>query len=78
MTAAPGTGPGGAEPDKLTTDPPLPPGVPDVDELVGDPVTDPTRAGGRARPEHEDVDGGGGDDGGDGDGADPVSVEPPD
>jgi len=24
--------------DKLTTDPPRPPGTPDVDEIVGDPV----------------------------------------
>jgi hypothetical protein len=36
--------------DKLTTDPPRPPGTPDVDDLVGDPV--PT--GAREEPD-EDV-----------------------
>lgn len=37
---------------KLTTDPPRPPGTPDVDELVGDPVP---AAGRRTRPENEDI-----------------------
>ena len=35
--------------DKLTTDPPRPPGIADVDEIVGDPV--PTGE----EPENEDV-----------------------
>jgi hypothetical protein len=52
-------------PDKLTTDPPRPPGTPDVDDLVGDPV--PTREQiTRTEPEDEDVT------------DDAVSVEPPD
>lgn len=51
-------------PDKLTTDPPRPPGTPDVDDLVGDPV--PTADGPRESPEDEDV------------ASDTVSVEPPD
>jgi hypothetical protein len=50
------------EPDKLTTDPPRPPGTPDVDELVGGP--DPT--GDRVEPDDEDVS------------DDAASVEPPD
>ena len=52
--------------EKLTTDPPRPPGTPDVDELVGDPV--PAGEGGQERdePTDEDV------------AADTVSVEPPD
>jgi hypothetical protein len=52
--------------EKLTTDPPRPPGTPDVDELVGDPV--PTGGGGQERdePTDEDV------------ASDTVSVEPPD
>jgi len=55
------------DPTKLTTDPPRPPGTPDVDELVGDPV--PT--GEQITPDDEDVT--------DEDGtADAVSVEPPD
>ena len=50
-------------PDKLTTDPPRPPGTPDVDDLV----RDPTPAGERdITPEDEDVT------------SDPVSIEPPD
>ena len=56
------------DPRKLTTDPPLPPGTPDVDDLVGDPV--PTGEQ-RTEPDNEDVtseDGTG----------DTVSVEPPD
>jgi hypothetical protein len=69
-------------PDKLTTDPPLPPGTPDIDELVGDPIpsADPgrsdERAGPRTEPEDEDVtsDGVVGEDGT----PDTVSVEPPD
>jgi hypothetical protein len=50
--------------EQLTTDPPRPPGTPDVDDLVGDPV--PTGEQ-RTEPENEDVT----DD-------DPVAVEPPD
>ena len=58
-------------PDKLTTDPPRPPGTPDVDELVGDPVPTGEPAGSRTEPEDEDVT--------DEDRAsDTVSVEPPD
>ena len=63
------------EPTKLTTDPPRPPGTPDVDELVRDPV--PTGDGPVGRsgpdpgsekevPDDEDV------------ASDTVSVEPPD
>ena len=63
------------DPTELTTDPPRPPGTPDVDELVGDPV--PTGAGPAGRggpgpgsekevPDDEDV------------ASDTVSVEPPD
>ena len=50
-------------PDNLTTDPPRPPGTPDVDDLVGDPV--PTGEQ-RAEPDNEDV------------ADDTASVEPPD
>jgi hypothetical protein len=51
--------------DKLTTDPPQPPGAPDVDDLVGESA--PSAAQGpRTEPEDEDV------------ASDPVSVEPPD
>jgi len=58
-----GVVPGMTEPhDKLTTDPPRPPGTPDVDDLVGDPV--PT--GEQITPDDEDVT------------DDTVSVEPPD
>ncbi len=63
--------------DKLTTDPPRPPGTPDVDELVGDPVPAADRPqegsdgsrGGKSDgdvPHGEDVD------------SDTVRVEPPD
>jgi hypothetical protein len=52
-------------PDKLTTDPPRPPGTPDVDDLVGDPM--PARERGtRNESAEDDVD------------DDPVAVEPPD
>jgi hypothetical protein len=50
------------EPEKLTTDPPRPPGTPDVDDLVGE----PTPAGNRAEPDEQDLS------------SDAVSVEPPD
>ena len=46
------TDPGDSPADKLTTDPPRPPGTPDVDELVGDPVPAAER---RTRPDDEDV-----------------------
>ena len=49
--------------DRLTTDPPRPPGTPDVDDIVGDPV--PTGEQ-RTEPENEDVT------------DDTVAVEPPD
>ena len=53
---------------KLTTDPPRPPGTPDVDDLVGDPVPAAEQSD---EPRNEDVT--------DEDGtADAVSVEPPD
>jgi hypothetical protein len=48
---------------ELTTDPPRPPGTPDVDDLVGDPV--PTGEQ-RTEPDNEDVT------------DDTASVEPPD
>lgn len=51
---------------KLTTDPPRPPGAPDVDDLVRDPTPTGDPAGAR-RPEDEDVTE-----------EDTVSVEPPD
>jgi hypothetical protein len=52
---------------KLTTDPPRPPGTPDVDDLVGDPVpTGEQRREPDREPEGEDVT------------SDTVSVEPPD
>jgi len=55
--------------DKLTTDPPRPPGTPDVDDIVGDPL--PTgeqidRSAREKEPETEDVSDGG------------APVEPPD
>jgi len=53
--------------DELTTDPPRPPGTPDVDEIVGDPVPTGEQIDRREEPENEDVT----DD-------DPVAVEPPD
>ena len=56
------------DPRKLTTDPPRPPGTPDVDDLVGDPVPAAEQSDG---PHNEDVT----DEHRD---ADPVSVEPPD
>lgn len=40
---------------KLTTDPPLPPGTPDVDELVGDPTAREAGADSRVEPAEEDV-----------------------
>lgn len=49
--------------DTLGTDPPRPPGTPDVDELVGNPQPAGEQ---RTEPENEDVT------------DDPVSVEPPD
>lgn len=55
--------------DKLTTDPPRPPGTPDVDDLVGDPVPTGEQIE-RSEPDNEDVTG-------DGTG-DTVSVEPSD
>ena len=50
--------------ENLTTDPPRPPGTPDVDDLVGDPV--PGSDGPRDEPDDDDV------------ASDTVSVEPPD
>jgi hypothetical protein len=38
--------------EELTTDPPRPPGTPDVDDLIGDPV--PTGEQ-RTQPDNEDV-----------------------
>lgn len=52
-------------PSKLTTDPPRPPGTPDVDDLVGDPMPARER-GARNESAEDDVD------------DDPVAVEPPD
>jgi len=52
--------------EKLTTDPPRPPGTPDVDDLVGDPVPAAASDADRDEPEDEDV------------ATDTVSVEPPD
>ena len=52
--------------EKLTTDPPRPPGTPDVDDLVGDPVPGAESDGQRSEPDDEDV------------ASDTVSVEPPD
>ena len=69
-------------PDKLTTDPPLPPGTPDVDELVGDPVPADARARPRTEPDDEDVTGehvtDEDDVPGEDEASDAVSVEPPD
>jgi hypothetical protein len=62
-------------PDKLTTDPPRPPGTPDVDDLVGAPSPEP---GPRLEPGDEDVTGTDAtleEEDADGD---PVTVEPPD
>jgi hypothetical protein len=56
-----------SEPDEpLTTDPPRPPGTPNVDDLVGDPVPTGERTRPRTEPDDEDVT------------SDTVSVEPPD
>jgi hypothetical protein len=52
--------------EQLTTDPPRPPGTPDVDDLVGDPVPGAERGETRIEPDDEDV------------ASDTVSVEPPD
>ena len=51
--------------DELTTDPPRPPGTPDVDDLVGDPVPTGEQID-RTEPDDEAVT------------DDTVSVEPPD
>jgi hypothetical protein len=51
--------------DKLTTDPPRPPGTPDVDEIVSDPLPTGEQIE-RVEPDDEDV----------ADGT--ASVEPPD
>jgi hypothetical protein len=40
--------------DKLTTDPPRPPGTPDVDEIVGDPLPTGEQIE-RVEPDDEDV-----------------------
>ena len=73
VTEPPRTGPTAATgPEQLTTDPPLPPGAPDVDDLVGDPVVD----GERAQPDDEDVTEATGTDADDADTT--VTVEPPD
>jgi hypothetical protein len=42
-------------PERLTTDPPRPPGTPDVDELVGDPLPTGEQIERREEPENEDV-----------------------
>jgi hypothetical protein len=52
--------------EKLTTDPPRPPGTPDVDDLVGDPVPGAGSDAKRGEPDDEDR------------ASDTVSVEPPD
>jgi hypothetical protein len=59
--------------EKLTTDPPRPPGTPDVDDLVGDPVPTGEQIE-RTEPDDEDVTDDGTNDGT----GDTVSVEPPD
>ena len=51
--------------DELTTDPPRPPGTPDVDEIVGDPLPTGEQIE-RVEPDDEDVT------------DDTVAVEPPD
>jgi len=61
--------------ETLGTDPPRPPGTPDVDELVGDPV--PTGEQ-RTEPDNEDVTDDGAEDGAEDGTDDTVSVEPPD
>ena len=63
------TAPGNDSPTaKLTTDPPRPPGTPDVDELVGDPIPAAER---RTRPDNEDLPD-------EGEVGDTVSIEPSD
>lgn len=56
--------------DKLTTDPPRPPGTPDVDEIVGDPLPTGEQIR-RVEPDDEDVTNDNATD-------DTVAVEPPD
>ena len=51
--------------DELTTDPPRPPGTPDVDDIVGDPLPTGEQIS-RVEPDDEDVT------------DDAASVEPPD
>ena len=51
--------------EKLTTDPPRPPGTPDVDEIVGDPLPTGEQIP-RVEPDDEDVT------------EETASVEPPD
>jgi hypothetical protein len=51
--------------DELTTDPPRPPGTPDVDEIVGDPLPTGEQIEG-VEPDDEDI------------ADDTASVEPPD
>ena len=65
--------------DKLTTDPPLPPGTPDVDELVGESAPSADQ-GPRSEPAEEDVASGpaGAEPEDEDVASDPVSVEPPD
>jgi hypothetical protein len=57
--------------EKLTTDPPRPPGTPDVDDLVGDPVPGTASEAERDQPAHEDP-------AAEDLASDTVSVEPPD
>jgi hypothetical protein len=65
MTDSPGSDSTG----RLTTDPPRPPGTPDVDELVGDPAAEAAAdTGGPVEPPDEDVTEEG----------DPAAPEPPD
>jgi hypothetical protein len=54
--------------EKLTTDPPRPPGTPDVDDLVGDPVPGAGSDGTRDEPDPPADDRA----------SDTVTVEPPD
>ena len=55
--------------DELTTDPPRPPGTPDVDEIVGDPLPTGEQIE-RVEPAAEDA--------AEPDGEDTAPVEPPD
>jgi hypothetical protein len=58
--------------ENLTTDPPRPPGTPDVDELVGDPTPSSGPTGpDRQEPDHDDP-------GHEDAASDTVSVDPPD